>query len=260
MAAGMGRPGLRRDRLIVLVGLAAISALSWAYTYTLAADMAVDVASAPRLVSWTATDVALTFVMWVIMMVAMMTPSAAPMVLAFTNVQARDTTEGSPLPATGLFLLGYLLAWTAFSLLATVGQWGLHVATLLSPMLVVTSPLLGGALLVAAGLFQFTPLKEVCLAHCRTPLGFLLTEWRDGPAGALVMGLRHGRFCLGCCWFLMVLLFVAGVMNLLWVAAIAVFVLVEKAAPAGPWISRVAGVLLAGWGVYVLAEAVSTIV
>jgi len=254
MVARAATSTLRRDRLIVLLGLVAISVLAWAYTYSVAAGMSPDMASMSRLASWTATDFAFTFVMWVVMMVAMMTPSASPMIVAFLHVSGQRAERGSSLLSTGLFLLGYLLAWTAFSLLATLVQWGLHAATLLSPMLVVTSHLLGGAILLAAGLFQFTPLKHACLAHCRTPLGFLLTEWRDGPAGALVMGLRHGRFCLGCCWFLMALLFVAGVMNLLWVAAIAVFVLVEKAAPAGPWVAPVAGLFLAGWGAYVMLQ------
>ncbi len=121
--------------------------------------------------------------------------------------------------------------------------------------MVATSPILGGALLVAAGVFQWTPLKHACLAHCRSPLGFIMSEWREGTGGALVMGLKHGAYCVGCCWFLMGLLFVAGVMNLLWVAIIAAFVLVEKVAPAGPWVGRAAGLLLVGWGVWMAAGA-----
>jgi predicted metal-binding membrane protein len=136
-------------------------------------------------------------------------------------------------------------------------MWGLHTAALLSPMMVSTSPLLGGALLVVAGAFQWSPLKRVCLTHCRTPLGFLMGEWREGTWGALRMGLRHGSYCVGCCWVLMALLFVTGVMNLLWVAAIAAFVLVEKVAPAGPWLSRVTGLLLAGGGAWVVVRALA---
>lgn len=120
------------------------------------------------------------------------------------------------------------------------------------PMMVSTSPILGGLLLVVAGLFQLTPLKQACLTHCRTPIGFLMSEWRERPGGALVMGLRHGLYCTGCCWALMALLFVAGVMNLLWVAAIALFVLVEKSVPAGHWVGRAAGLMLVGWGIWLL--------
>jgi predicted metal-binding membrane protein len=142
--------------------------------------------------------------------------------------------------------------WTGFSALATVAQWGLHVAALLSPGMVATSPWLGGGLLLAAGIFQWTPLKNACLRQCRSPVNFLLQSWREGPTGALVMGLRHGAYCAGCCWFLMALLFVAGVMNLLWVATIMAFVLLEKAAPKGDWIARFGGALLVGWGLLVI--------
>jgi predicted metal-binding membrane protein len=143
-----------------------------------------------------------------------------------------------------------LVLWTLFSALAAVAQWGLHSAALLSPMMVGTSPILGGVLLLAAGIFQWTPLKHVCLRHCRTPLGFIMTEWQEGRWGAFRMGLKHGSYCVGCCWFLMALLFVAGVMNLAWVAVIAAFVLLEKVVPAGPWVGRIAGVVLVGWGLW----------
>jgi len=124
---------------------------------------------------------------------------------------------------------------------------------LLSPMMVSTSPILGGALLITAGVFQWTRFKNACLAHCRSPLAFLTADWREGRWGALVMGLKHGAFCTGCCWFLMMLLFVAGVMNIWWVAAITAFVLIEKVAPKGLWVGRVAGVLLIGWGGWLVA-------
>lgn len=258
MIAGLAGVTHRRERLVTFIAVAAISSLAWAYTYSLAiemADMPMTMATSPNVAAWAPRDLVLTFIMWAVMMVAMMIPSASPMVLAFTRV-SRQRQGTSATVAGGLFLLGYLLIWTGFSALATLLQWALHATALLSPALVVTSPFLGGGLLLAAGLFQFTPLKQVCLAHCRTPLGFLLTEWRDGKGGALKMGVRHGRYCLGCCWFLMALLFVAGVMNLLWVAAIAVLVLVEKVVPSGDWAGRAAGLLLSGWGLYVLARAV----
>ena len=202
----------------------------------------------PHMQAWGATEVLLTWVMWAVMMVAMMTPSAAPMILMFATVNRRHRGQQGPVVPTTVFLLGYLLVWGGFSVVATLAQWGLHTAALLSPMMVSTSPMLGGLLLLAAGIFQWTPLKSTCLTQCRSPLGFLLTEWREGTWGALVMGFRHGMYCVGCCWVLMALLFVAGVMNLLWVAAIAALVLVEKVLPRGKLVGRVAGgvLLLAG--------------
>jgi predicted metal-binding membrane protein len=156
---------------------------------------------------------------------------------------------------TAIFLSGYLLVWTGFSGLATLTQWGFHSAALLSPMMVSTSPLLGGIILLVAGLLQWTPLKYACLTHCRSPLSFLMTDWREGYRGALIMGLRHGSYCTGCCWFLMALLFVAGVMNLLWVATITAFVLIEKIAPRGEVVGRLGGVVLVIAGLMMLGQA-----
>ena len=253
----------RRDRTIIIAGLAAVTVLAWAYIIFLAANMTerdMGMAAMSQIQPWMATDLLLTFIMWSVMMVAMMTPSASPMVLTFTQINRQRQVKNQPYAPTSLFLLGYLLVWVGFSALATLFQWGLHSAALLSPMMVTTSPILGGAILLAAGVFQFTPLKHLCLAHCRTPMGFILTEWRDGRRGALVMGFKHGRFCLGCCWFLMALLFVAGVMNLLWVAIIAAFVLIEKAAPEGEWVSRIAGLLLIGWGIWILSGTLLSLI
>jgi predicted metal-binding membrane protein len=249
---------LRRDRAVVLVGLAGLSALAWAYLLTLAwrmphRDMAMAMAM-PHMQVWGATEVLLTCVMWAVMMVAMMTPSAAPMILTFATLNRRRQAQEGPFVPTGIFLLGYLLVWSAFSVVATGVQWGLHTAALLSPMMVSTSPALGGLLLVAAGIFQWTPLKSTCLTQCRSPLGFLTTEWREGPWGAILMGLRHGIYCVGCCWALMALLWVAGVMNLLWVAAIAAFVLVEKVLPRGALAGRVAGGVFMLAGLLLLAQ------
>jgi predicted metal-binding membrane protein len=248
---------LRRDRSLVLAGLALIAVLGWAYLVYLAramAPMAMSPASMPmdmampRVQGWGAGDLLLTFLMWAVMMAAMMVPSVSPMVLVFTGM-LRKRAARWPVLAAAAFVGGYLVIWTAFSALATLGQWGLHSAALLSPMMRSTSPLLGGALLLAAGIFQWTPLKNACLTHCRTPMGFLLSEWRDGARGAFRMGLSHGVYCVGCCWVLMVLLFAAGVMNLFWVAVIAAFVLLEKIVP-GPWLRRAAGVLLAAGAVW----------
>jgi predicted metal-binding membrane protein len=152
-----------------------------------------------------------------------------------------------------VFGLGYVTVWVGFSACAALGQWVLHQTAVLSPVMAASNPILGGAILVAAGAYQVTPLKGACLTHCRSPLGFLMTNWRDGTIGAFQMGLLHGVYCLGCCWALMCVLFVVGVMNLVWVAALAVFVLVEKIAPAGRILARLAGALMIGFGVLFLA-------
>ena len=256
MASGVAEIALRRDRIIVLSSLAVIIALSWAYVSSLASDMqnmgvATEIAM-PQMQAWGVTDFALTFVMWVVMMVAMMTPSAAPMILMFAGVNRRRQKQQVPYVPTSVFLLGYLVVWAAFSVLATAAQWGLHAVSLLSPMMVSTSPVLGGILLLIAGIYQWTPLKHACLSKCRSPLGFVLNEWREGRWGAFLMGLKHGSYCTGCCWSLMALLFIAGVMNLLWVAAIAGFILLEKVAPAGHRMGRAAGVLMVAGGVVLL--------
>ena len=252
----------RRDRRVVLAGLAGITALSWAYLVYLALRMPampmptqMPGMAMPQWQPWGAIEFALMLLMWVVMMVGMMVPSTSPMMLTFTTVHRRQA-QGDALVPTAAFLAGYVIVWSAFSLAATLAQWGLHQAALLSPMTVSTSPVLGGLLLIAAGVFQWSGLKQACLSKCRTPLGFLLGEWRAGPAGALVMGLRHGLFCTGCCWALMALLFVVGVMNLLWVAVIAAFVLVEKIAPQELHVARVAGLGLVAWGGWLLLHAI----
>ena len=158
--------------------------------------------------------------------------------------------------AISMFSLGYLTSWAAFSLVATLAQWALHSAALLSPMERTTSSVLEGVLLLAAGVFQWTPLKHACLSRCRTPLGFLLNEWREGARGAFIMGIRHGTFCVGCCWLLMALLFVTGVMNLLWVAIIAAFVLIEKVLPVDKWVSLASGSVLIVSGVWITLGAI----
>lgn len=250
---------LKQDRAIILSALAGISMLAWLYILYLAwgmknVDMGVEMAM-PQMQAWGSVDFVLTFVMWAVMMVAVMVPSAAPMVLMFATVnRSRREQKGHFVP-TGLFLASYLVVWSGFSALATLVQWQLHAAALLSSTIMVTSPVLGGVLLLAAGIFQWTPLKHACLAHCRSPLGHLMTDWREGTGGAFIMGLRHGSYCVGCCWLLMVLLFVAGVMNLLWVAAIGAFILVEKVIRADRWVSQAAGLLFVVWGAWVAAGA-----
>ena len=252
---------LKTDRAVVAAGLAAVAVVAWVYMVHEARAMANTGVcqcagikmSGPDMQSWGGMELSGLFLMWAEMMVAMMVPSAAPMILMFAAVNRKRREQERPFVPTGVFLLGYLVVWIVFSAVAAVAQWSLHATALLSPMMVSTSPLLGGALLVAAGVFQWTPLKNVCLTHCRSPLSFLMTDWRDGKLGAFAMGIKHGAFCAGCCWVLMLLLFVAGVMNVLWIAALTALVLLEKIVPKGLWVGRVAGLLLIGWGVWMVA-------
>lgn len=245
-----------RGSVLAAAGVVGISLIAWLYLayqdWAMRHMDMVDMAM-PGHDAWGSADVGLVLVMWVVMMTAMMAPSASPVVLLYSRIQ-RDR-PASPALASWALLLGYLLAWTCFSVAATLLQWGLHGAMLLSPAMTSTSPALGGAVLIAAGIYQWTPAKHVCLARCRSPLAFVLNEWRDGATGALVMGFRHGLFCTGCCWLLMLILFVVGVMNLLWIALLTAFVLLEKTVPDGPWLSRASGCALIVWGVWTAAAA-----
>lgn len=251
-------PLARRDRAVTLAALAALAALAWLYLVRLGREMA-DMAAMGMTDTgpWTARDAALAAAMWAVMMVAMMLPAAAPMILVFVTVnrKRREAPGTAPHVDTTLFVLAYLAVWGAFAVAAALAQWGLHAAALLSEDAMRAAPVAGAVLLAAAGIYQLTPLKYACLARCQTPVGFLLAEWREGRRGALVMGLLHGLFCLGCCWVLMALLFVGGVMNLVWVAAIAAFVLLEKLLPAGRLVSATSGGALLVWAAWTLLQA-----
>jgi predicted metal-binding membrane protein len=190
---------------------------------------------------WTATEFGLRLAMWAVMMIAMMAPTAAPMTLLYAAVARKAAAQHNPLAPTFVFVAGYVAMWTIFSLVATIAQHALDQAALLSPMMVSRSVLFGAALLIAAGVYQLTPLKNACLRNCRAPAHFLSRYWRTGNLGAFRMGLRLGAYCVGCCWILMGLLFVGGVMNLLWIAGIAIFVLLEKTIPFGEVGGRFAG-------------------
>ncbi|MBI2383810.1 MAG: DUF2182 domain-containing protein [Gammaproteobacteria bacterium] len=249
---------LRRDRRFVLAGLAAAVLLSWSWLVPAARDMygAMDGPAAWMMAAaWDARYALLIFLMWAAMMVGMMLPSAAPAVLLFGQVVRSRVPPQAPVLRTYLFALGYLLAWTAFSAAATLLQWALAQAGLLSPMMQARGPLLGGALLLAAGAYQLSPLKHACLRQCRGPLDFLSRHWRPGLSGALRLGLAHGAWCVGCCWALMLLLFFGGVMHLGWIAAIGIFVLAEKLAPGGVQGGRLSGVLLIAAGIAFAALA-----
>jgi len=243
---------LSRARGAVVAGLVGFAGLSWMYLAFLATrvgDMS-SVLSMPMTPAWSAAQAALMAVMWSVMMAAMMLPSAIPMVLAYDSLNGGTADDGEG--STPLFVTGYVVVWAAFAVGATALQWLLATVALVDGMGVVTQSWFSGALLIGAGVVQFSPGKLRSLGACRTPMGFLMTSWRDGKLGALRMGLHHGRLCLGCCWSLMLLLFVLGVMNLAWVAVLAVFVLAEKVAPRGVIVSRVGGVVLALWGVAVV--------
>src|SRR5579872_236063 len=244
---------LRRDRAIIAVALIVLTALAWAYVLWLADDMAMggmDMTGyrmipagmglmMPAPMPWQPIEFGFVFAMWAVMMIGMMTPSAAPMVLLYARVGRQAATQGKPFAAAAWFMGGYLLAWIAFALAATLAQWALERAALLTPMMAGASDLFGGAVLAATGLYQWTRLKDACLRQCQAPLLFIQRSggFRRDAAGSIALGARHGAYCVGCCWALMALLFVVGVMNVLWIAAIAILVLAEKIIPAGRLIS-----------------------
>jgi predicted metal-binding membrane protein len=256
---------VRREQLLVGAGLAVITGLAWYYLLTGAGTGMSTIAMTtwqfppPRPAAmmaggWDAAYWLAMLVMWWVMMIAMMIPSAAPMILLYARVfrhgQARGQIADSLVP-TGSFAAGYLACWLGFSALATVLQFVLERAGLLHGMWMwSTNRWLTAGLLIAAGLFQLTPLKAACLEHCRSPAAFLSRHWRPGQLGALRLGIVHGAYCLGCCWALMLLLFAAGIMNLVWIAGLAALVLIEKLAPFGAALARVTSVLLIGAGLY----------
>ncbi|SOC44292.1 predicted metal-binding membrane protein [Rhizobium subbaraonis] len=286
----MGDPALerllKRDRAIVAVCLVVMTVLAWLYLLSLARSMGAahvpvngagtmegmpgmedmpgmdmsgmqtsDVAPA----GWNSDNTVLVVAMWFVMMVGMMLPSAAPMILLYARVGRHASAKGAPFAATGVFCAGYLAVWFLFSLAATLAQWILEQAVLITPMLDSASPLLSAALLITAGLYQWTPLKSACLGKCRAPAAFLQAAggFRRDAAGAFLMGMRHGAYCVGCCWPLMLLLFVGGVMNILWIAVIAIFVLAEKLLPGGDRMGRAAGVVLIAAGAWLMLRGMA---
>ncbi len=248
---------LHRDQWLALAGLLGVAVLCWYYLFRLASDMTVMTRPLTAIHPVSFQDLWLLFSMWAVMMAGMMLPSAIPMILLYTRVATKATKQGIALASTTVFTLGYVLVWTLFSLLATGVQWGLAELALLSPAMVINSPALGAGLLIAAGLYQATPWKDRCLEHCRNPAEFLSRHWRRGATGTLAMGMIHGVYCLGCCWLLMALLFVGGVMNLLWVALIAAFVLLEKTTPLGTRAGLYTGAGMIAVGILVLLANVA---
>lgn len=241
---------LTRDRVVMAAGLALACVLAWAFTILEAQGME-PAAPAP----WSIGQSAAVFVMWIVMMGAMMLPAVAPMIDAFATINRRRRERDAPFVATTFFTCGYLLAWSGYSALATAAHWGLERAGLLDTLMQSTSLGLSGGLFLAAGLYQWTPLKEVCLTRCRSPVGFVLTEWRDGSVGAIVMGLRHGGYCIGCCAALMALLFAVAVMSLTWVAALTVLVMIEKLLPGAAFWRHAIGAALTVIGIVLISRA-----
>ncbi len=281
--AGTKAPGstplealLRFDRLVVIGALAVVIAAAWVWVLLgagvgmnaqmqtdmpaqqmpgmSASDMAGMPMAAMTPAAWTPGYAVLIFSMWWIMMVAMMLPSATPTLLLFARVNRKERTSGRTYVPTAVFAAGYLAVWGGFSAVAAATQWLLVRLGLLSDMMAATNQRLGAVILIAAGAWQLTPIKNVCLRHCRSPLGFLVGSWRSGRLGAFRMGFEHGAYCLGCCWFLMGLLFFGGIMNLYWIAGLAVYVLIEKTAPMGQWLARMTGAGLVAWGALMLAD------
>jgi predicted metal-binding membrane protein len=261
---------LKRDRRIAIGTLIAVSALAWTYTIagaglgmsalemTSMSGTAFENGTTPGMVglttpaAWTPGYALLMLVMWWAMMVAMMLPSAAPMILLFALVNRQSRAKGGPFVPTAVFVGAYLIAWGVFSAVAVTLQWGLDRAELLSPMMASRNVVFGGTLLILAGVYQLSPVKQACLRHCRGPMAFISRHWRAGNWGAFRMGVHHGVYCLGCCWALMMLLFFGGIMNLYWIAGLALFVLLEKTVPAGHWLARLSGLGLVGWGAALL--------
>jgi len=240
-----------RDRSVVAASLVLVVALAWLYLWhdaAMMADMAGMTMPLPGLF-------VMTFLMWTVMMAGMMLPGAAPAILLYAAMVRRNGERGTLLPAVWIFVGGYLAAWTAFSLAVAAMQIAMERAAMLTPAMTAAHTGLSAGILIAAGVYQWLPLKNVCLAWCRQPLQFFLTRWRSGAAGTFRMGAEHGMYCVGCCWALMLLLFVAGVMNLLWVALIAAFVLLEKLLPAGVLTARLAGAALVLAGVGLLMRS-----
>lgn len=261
-------PALQRDTAVALAALLAISGLAWLWIFQLAIQMqamampgmaAMEMSHlqmmSPALAPWTPTLGLYLFAMWAIMMVGMMTPTAAPMVLVYVQVARHAARTGHRFAAAAWLLAGYLLAWTLFAALATLLQWLLESLAMMTPMMQAASKSIGAAILLVAGIYQFMPAKDACLSRCRAPLEFIQQHggFQARALPSVRLGFVHGLFCVGCCWALMALLFVVGIMNVLWIAAIMVFVLLEKLLPRARWLSRGAGVLMIAAGLWLMA-------
>jgi predicted metal-binding membrane protein len=260
LGEGLLESVLRRDRRIVLACLVLLVGLCWWYLLVMADAMRAMAGEGGSfefmwlmpMGSWDAADFVLASAMWIIMMIGMMAPSAAPVILLYALMRRREMQQGRVIPSTGVFAAGYLSVWGGFSVAAAAAQFGLTEVSLMSDLMDSSSALLSATVLILAGAYQLTALKGACLAHCRSPVAFLASRWRDGP---FRMGARHGAYCLGCCWAVMCVLFAVGVMNLAWIAALSALALLEKTAPRGDLVGRWSGVLLVAAGIVVLVGA-----
>ena len=269
-----------KDRIMVYLGIILILAVSWGYIIGMGwhmgtlpfgsepmkmdASMNMDMNNRSLLESvltwmppmsgiWSFSDFFLLFIMWAVMMIAMMTPSILPMIMLFTSLNSKKIKENKPSASPLNLLMGYLLSWVLFSLVITFPQYGLHKIGLLTPMMEPTHAALGGVILMLAGIYQFTPFKDACLSVCQSPLSFMMNNWRDGNLGAFLIGYKHGFYCVGCCWFLMLTLFALGVMNIMWVAILTIFVMFEKLSVKFPLQYRYfTGFVFLGWGTFIL--------
>lgn len=239
-----------QSRAIVITGIITLSVLAWGYMVYLGWHASAGTGAGTH----HSASFLFVFVMWSVMMVAMMVPSAAPTILMFDTIVKNQAGNESRVSMTTVFIAGYLATWTVYSGFAAMGQLWLQNAALISTAMARSAPIVSGVLLVVAGLFQFSSLKYACLKHCRSPVGFFMSHWQDGQKGALLMGLRSGTYCVGCCWALMVLMFVAGAMNVFWMAVLALFILVEKLIPWGRRFSQTSGVVMIAWGIWIFTR------
>jgi len=264
---------VRRDRVVIMLAVASLTALAWGYLMRLSADMdmgGMDMTGLrmipsgmglmmPAQTPWRAMEFAFVFVMWTVMMVGMMTPSAAPMFLMYARVGRQTGAQEKSLSATVWFAIGYFLVWLAFALFATLVQWALERTALLDFTMASTDNVLGGFVFIAAGLYQWTRLNDLCLAQCQKPFEFVMRHGgyrRDAP-GCVMLGLRHGAYCVGCCWALMALLLVSGVMNVLWIALLALLAFLERVTSMGRLIARLAGIVLVAGGAWLFSMGMS---
>ena len=234
--AALQRPN--HSKALVVSAVLLLILLSW---YYMLFGMSMNMSPVK---TWNLADLSMLFLMWAIMMVGMMLPSAYPVIMLVEKLNQRRRQQTSTYTSSLFFVLGYLLVWSAYSLVITVVQYALHYSSLLSPMMVSANLYFSAALLIGAGLYQFTDLKKTCIKHCRSPLSMLTLYWREGISGAIALGLRHGQYCLGCCWVLMSLLFATGVMNLKWIFVLSTLVLLEKVIIKKPLLDKILGWLL----------------
>jgi predicted metal-binding membrane protein len=242
---------LKNDRLIIIAGIAVVSLISWTYLAKMSVSTGL-LTSVHAAHTWKMNDLISHFIMWIVMMIAMMLPTAGPMILTFSFISRDRKQKEQPYVKSSIFVMGYLIVSVGYSFLATLLQWWLHHNALLTSVGASSSYLFSGMLLLAAGIFQWSKIKQACLRFCRNPFNFVMANWKEGVPGALHMGIKHGLLCAGCCWALMLLMFVGGMMNLIWMILITAIILIEKVAPRGDIFAKVTGVAMVVIGIYLV--------